>query len=104
MVTDTGDLHDLNKKIFSADVINKNKTIVKNKKLIKNVKSSNRKELEDKIKKSQHIICKENHPSSTYIPKKNTSPHTTQMYNFELTFDSNSSNSFIHNPQVLHIL
>jgi len=70
MVTDTGDLHDLNKKIFSADVINKNETMIKNKKLIKNIKSSSRKELENKIKKSQHTICKENHPSSTYIPKK----------------------------------
>jgi len=69
MITDTGDLHDLNKKIFSADVINKNKIMVKNKKLIKNVKSSNRKELEDKIKKSQHIMCKENYPSSTYQKK-----------------------------------
>lgn len=74
--------------------------MVKNKKLIKNINSSNRKELEDKIKKSQ-IVCKENHPLSTYIsPKKNTSP---QIYNSKPILESNIPNSSVHNQQVLHI-
>lgn len=78
--------------------------MVKNKKLIKDIKSSNRKELEDKIKKSQHIVCKENHPLSTYIPKRKTSLHTTQIYRPKSTstLQSNTPNSSIYNQQVLH--
>lgn len=88
----------------------------KNKKININIKNSNRKELEDKIKNSQHIMCKENHPLSTYIPKRNTSPHTMQISNSKPRLQSNTSNknitmnknetsnSSIHNVQVLHIL
>lgn len=75
----------------------------KNKKMNINIKNSNRNELEDKIKNSQHMR-KENHPLSMYIPKRNTSPHTMQTYNFKPRFQSNTPNSSIHNLQVLHIL
>lgn len=76
----------------------------KKKKININIKNSNRKELEDKIKNSQHIVHKENHPLSTYIPKRNTSPHTMQIYNSKPRLQSNTPNSSIHNLQVLHIL
>jgi len=44
--------------------------MIKNKKFIKNIKSSNRKELEDKIKKSQHIISSKKIIHHQHIYKK----------------------------------
>ncbi|XP_077257502.1 uncharacterized protein LOC143894753 [Temnothorax americanus] len=88
------------KKIFSAHIINKNVTMNKNKKINKNIKSSNRKELEDKVKNSQHIMRKEKHPSCTYVPKRNTSPHTMQIYNSKPRLQNNTPNSSIHNQQI----
>ncbi|XP_067210839.1 putative uncharacterized protein DDB_G0291812 isoform X2 [Linepithema humile] len=60
IITSCGDIHDSSKQIFSAEVLNKQKTISKNQTVTKNIKKSVKKRVEENIRKSDPIFNIEN--------------------------------------------